>query len=217
MVSHTYSAAELIEWSSRKRAHFFNTMSGYKPVHLLGTVNKHGNVNLAVFSQVMHIGANPPMLGVLFRPATIPRHSLSNIRDVGYFTLNHVSSNLIDQAHQTAAKYAANESEFNAVELNPRIGKLHPAPYVEESPVQIGLQLKEEVLISSNQTILIIGEIMDVTLNPSAIRNDGYVDLASQKVVCCTGLDAYHLPNKLKRLTYAEPTKVPIELANELF
>lgn len=214
---HTYSISDLAEWPSRKRAHFLNTMSGYKPVHLLGTVSKEGNFNVAVFSQVIHVGANPAMLGVLFRPATVPRHSLTNIRDTKYFTLNHVSSSMVDQTHQTAAKYARNESEFKAVGLNPRLSNIHPAPYVAESPVQIGLKLKEEILISSNQTILIVGELLDVSLNPSTIKNDGYVDLASQEVVCCTGMDAYHLPNKLKRLSYAESTSFSVELAKELF
>jgi flavin reductase (DIM6/NTAB) family NADH-FMN oxidoreductase RutF len=192
-------------------------MSGYKPVHLLGTANNQGILNLAVFSQVMHIGANPPMLGVLFRPNTVPRHSLTNIRDTGFFTLNHVTNSMIEQTHQTAAKYAEDKSEFEAVGLSSRLNETHPAPYVAESPIQIGLKFKEEILIQSNQTVLVIGEITDVTLENSAIRNDGYVDLASQEIVCCTGIDAYHLPLKVKRLSYAEPTTLPVELTKELF
>ncbi len=217
MSLHTFSLKDLANWPNRKRAHFFNTMSGYKPVHLLGTTSDQGKQNLAVFSQVMHIGANPPMLGVLFRPATVPRHSLVNIRNTGFFTLNHVTNSMIEQAHQTAAKYDEYENEFEAVGLSSRLNETHPAPFVAESPVQIGLKFKEEILIQSNQTILVIGEIIDVTLDTSAIRNDGYVDLASQEIVCCTGMDAYHLPLKVKRLSYAEPTTLTVELAKELF
>jgi len=212
-----YTPEDLHQWPSRKRAHFFNTLSGFKPVHLLGTVSTDGTKNLALFSQVMHLGANPALLGILFRPATVPRHSLKNIRETGFFTLNHVTEQMLYKAHQTAAKYPEEVDEFKAVGLTPLVCDSQPAPYVAESPVQIGLKLQEEIIIQANQTILIIGSIVELAYPESALRADGYLDLASQKVMACTGLDAYHLPAKLARLGYAEPGKQVYRLSNELF
>jgi len=213
----TLTRTELADWPSRKRAHFLNTMSGFKPVHVMGTNNGQGLANLAIFSQVIHVGANPPLLGVLFRPATVPRHSLSNIRETGFFTLNHVSESFFRKAHQTAGKYELHESEFNEVGLTPKFYHSFKAPFVEESPVQIGLTLKEEITLTSNETILIVGEIQQVTLSEELIKADGYVDLASANIVSCTGMDAYHLPSKLARLSYAQPNVETTPLSNELF
>lgn len=213
----TCTPDELNNWSNRKRAHFFNTLSGFKPVHLMGTISPNGVKNLALFSQVIHIGATPAMLGVLFRPATVPRHSLNNIRETGHFTLNHVTEKIIQKAHQTAAKYPEETDEFEAVGLTPKKSNVHSAPYVLESPVQIGLALQEEILIHANQTLLIIGKVTELSYPEEILRADGYLDLASKNTVACTGLDAYHLPTKLARLSYAEPEKQPSALPSELF
>ncbi len=53
----------------RYRANFINSVTGCKQVHLLGTVNEGGQANLAVVNSVFHVGANPALLGVVFRPA----------------------------------------------------------------------------------------------------------------------------------------------------
>ncbi len=204
-------------WPSRKRAHFFNTLSGFKPVQLMGTANSKGQHNLAMFSQVFHIGASPPLLGVLFRPATVPRHSLSNLEETGFFTLNHVAKQFVNEAHQTAAKYEEGESEFNAVGLTPVLSEMHTAPYVAEAPVQIGLKFKEKQLIQANQTILVVGEIVEVFYPEVALKEDGYLDLSSLDVTCCTGMDAYHTTQKMQRMAYAVANETPHKLPKELF
>lgn len=205
------------EWPLRKRAHFFNTLSGFKPIHLLGTADGEGNQNVAIFSQVFHIGANPPLLGVLFRPATVPRHSLANLEETGFFTLNHVSADLVSRAHQTAAKYKGDESEFEAVGLTPANSALHTAPYVAEAPIQIGLKFKEKQLVQANETILVVGEIVEVFYPKAALKEDGYLDLQTLNIACCTGMDAYHTTEKLQRMAYAQPDTTPHKLPKELF
>lgn len=204
-------------WPSRYRAQFFNCLSGFKPLHLLGTKSKENQNNLAVFSQVFHIGANPPYLGVLFRPDTVERHSLKNIRETGFFTLNHVPVSHVEQAHHTAAKFADNESEFEKCGFTPIMNTGFWAPFVEESPLRLGLSLHEIIEIKANNTILVVGKIEEIHFLESAVKKDGYLDLNTLNVACCTGMDAYHATEKISRFNYAETDKKPEPLAHNLF
>ena len=54
-ITHT----ELMGMEQRKRAHLINSVGGFKSVCLIGTVDKVGQTNLAIFSSIVHIGANP--------------------------------------------------------------------------------------------------------------------------------------------------------------
>ncbi|HCP96670.1 MAG TPA: flavin oxidoreductase, partial [Pseudoalteromonas sp.] len=50
----------------------------------------------------------------------------------------------------------------------------------------------------------VIGEIMDVYVDESALQSDGFLDLQAIDTVAISGLDSYHSTNKLMRLPYAK-------------
>ena len=54
-----------------------------------------GQTNLAIFSQIFHIGANPPLVGILVRPDSVDRHTLRNIRETSWFTINHIQESFV--------------------------------------------------------------------------------------------------------------------------
>ena len=187
------------------RTNFINSLSGFKSVNLVGTISKEGVTNLAIFSQVFHVGANPALMGILVRPDSVKRDTLENIIATNFFTLNHISANFYKQAHQTSARYTV--SEFEACGLTPEFGQLHPAPYVKESHLKIGLQFAEKHDLSINGTILVIGKVIEVMVDKSYVGADGYIDIEKAGSVTCSALDAYHTTHKLARLTYAKPNK----------
>ena len=85
------------EWEQRDRrwrATFVNSLSGFKSAALLGTRSASGLENVSIFSQIMHLGAAPALLGIVFRPDSVERHTLSNLRDTGIATLNLISNEL---------------------------------------------------------------------------------------------------------------------------
>jgi len=61
------------------RTNFINSLSGFKSLNMVGTINPEGKTNLAVFSQVFHLGANPALMGMIVRPDSVPRHTLTNM------------------------------------------------------------------------------------------------------------------------------------------
>jgi flavin reductase (DIM6/NTAB) family NADH-FMN oxidoreductase RutF len=123
---------------SRKRAHFINSLGGFKSVSLVGTVDKFSAENLAIFSSIVHLGASPALIALIFRPSPPERDTLRNILDTGFYSINHINDEIYKKAHQTAAKYEAGHSEFDATGLNPEYKNDFIAPFVAESKVQIG-------------------------------------------------------------------------------
>jgi len=200
-----YSANDINSMESRFRSNLINNISGYKPVNLIGTKSLSGNTNLAIFSSVVHLGANPPLLGFIMRPETVQRHTLENIRETKYYTINHVHIEFLDKAHHTSAKYNKYISEFEVCGLTPFYHNEFSAPFVKESKVQIGLQFLNELLIEENGTILIIGKIECINLAEEMIRPSGDLDLNLVDDVCISGLSTYHTVTELKQYLYARP------------
>lgn len=199
----------------RYRATFINSLAGYRQAVLVGTRSKAGISNLAVFNSLMHIGADPAMYGLLFRPDTVRRDTLENITETGCFTLNYMRSSDYIKVHWCSAKFEQGVSEFDAVGFKEVQSQYVSAPYVAEAVVNIALEFTERLDIRSNGTILMIGCIKEIVLNDRIIRADGFADLESADVLACAGLDSYFSPRLLGRLTYARPDTAPEPLESE--
>ncbi|MDW3649007.1 MAG: flavin reductase [Bacteroidia bacterium] len=199
------SEEDIDQLEKRFRTNLINSLSGFKSANLVGTIDKAGNTNLAVFSSVIHFGANPPLLGMLSRPNSVDRHTYENIKATGFYTINHIHKDFYTKAHQTAARYPRDISEFEAVGLNPEFRGNIPAPYVAESSIKMGLSLVEEHKIAANDAILLVGQLKELFLSEEILGGDGFIDLEKAESVCISGLDSYHKTERLNRLPYAKP------------
>lgn len=208
-MTRTYSLEDIQQMARIPRLTLINAITGYKSGNLVGTANQDGLPNLAVFSSAVHIGSDPPLIGIVTRPIVpdgkTSRHTYENIRQTGYFTLNHIHRDIIPQAHQCSASYADGISEFEATGLTPEYGRLPHAPYVRESGIKMGLSYVEEYAIKANQTILIIGKVEELILPEGCIDGEGNLDLSLAGTVAVSGLDTYHSAEMLLRLPYARP------------
>lgn len=201
----TLNAIQLLEMEQRKRAQFINSISGFRSVALIGTIDTKGQTNLAIFSSIVHIGSNPPLLSFIMRPDSVERHTLTNIMDTGFYTINHINASMYEKAHQTSARYPKNVSEFDAAQLTPAFKDDFVAPFVAESPIQIGMEFKERIEISINQTSMVIGEIKFVHYPTNCLLDDGFIDIEKAGTITSSGLDSYHTTQLLQRLEYAKP------------
>lgn len=202
-----FSLGDLQAMEKRKRALFVNSLSGFKSANLVGTINHEGITNLAIVSSVFHLGADPALMGMIFRPNSVRRDSLENILQTRSYTLNGVTAAIIQPAHQTSARYDSTVSEFEAVGLTAEFSDTHPAPYVKESPLKIGLEYVEHQTLHVNDTVLMIGKITEVITQESAIQEDGYLDVEALGIVALSSLDSYHTTERVYRLSYAKPDK----------
>jgi flavin reductase (DIM6/NTAB) family NADH-FMN oxidoreductase RutF len=198
---------DVLKFEKLYRAAFINSITGFKSASLIGTVSNKRSTNLAIFNSVIHVGANPPALGFLMRPLSVERHTYKNLKEVGYYTINHINKGIFKKAHQTSARYDENVSEFDECGLTPEYTDNLPAPYVKESKIKIGLKFIEEQEIKYNGTIFIIGEIVEIILPDEFVAGDGYVDIESAGTIAISGLDSYHETKRIARLSYAKPGK----------
>jgi len=204
MMTRTFSSDELAALDGRYRANLINSATGYKPANLIGTIGD-GGTNLAIFSSAVHIGANPPLVGLIFRPVDeSPRHTYENIKASGHYTINHVHRDFYRNAHFTSARFERDESEFNGCGLTEEFLDSFPAPFVAESKIKLGVRLVEEIPIESNKTILMVGSIERLILPESSISDSGNIDLSAVDDICISGLETYNSVEKLETLPYAK-------------
>lgn len=201
--------ASLENFDHRYRVNFINALSGFKSANLIGTKSEAGINNVALFSSAVHLGASPSLMGFVFRPDSVPRDTLTNIRSSGVFTVNHVNHNIFKQAHLTSARYQADESEFEACGLEPEFIHDFFAPAVAQSQIKMGFELVEELPIKANGTIFIVAQMLWVMLPETIIADDGYVDIEAADTIAVSGLDSYHDSQRLDRLAYAKPFTAP--------
>ncbi len=207
---HHISKSTITEWDSRYRGNFINSLSGFKSVSLIGTVNAQSQPNVAVFSNIVHIGANPAIIGFVNRPVAAAPHTIANIQATGCYTINHITPDMVAKAHQTSAKYDDSVSEFAQTGLTEVYREGCTAPFVAQSAVQYSMQLLEIIPITHNNTFFVIGAVQDVYLNQlECVGDDGFIELTQLDTVASLGMDGYYSASKLARYVYAKPGVAP--------
>ena len=198
------SKSEIQEMKSRYRATLINSIEGFKSLNLVATVGEDGITNVAPFNSIVHIGSNPPYIGMMLRPETEEHQTLKNIRNNKWYTINHVHEGIYKEAHQTSAKYDEYTSEFDACGLKEQYTDVSSAPYVLESKIKYALKLVEIIPIALNGTNLVIGEIQEIILDGDKIEPDGYVNIEELGTLTCVGVDSYFNTNHIERIAYAK-------------
>ena len=192
-------------WERFYRANFINSITGFKPVSLIATVNAGGQPNLGIFSSIVHIGSDPALVGYINRPLSAAPHTIANIKATGVYTINHIQADFADKAHQSSAKYAEDVNEFDQVGLTAEFKAGIIAPFVMESPVQYAMELVEIVPITHNNTFLVIGAVTDVFIMENLLQPDGFAELTKGNAIASNGADSYYTLTPLARFSYAKP------------
>jgi flavin reductase (DIM6/NTAB) family NADH-FMN oxidoreductase RutF len=190
------------------KINLINSCSGFKSANLLGSISEEGISNVAVFSSVTHLGSKPPTLGFILRPTTVPRDTYKNIKDLGFFTINHIHEAIIEDAHHTSAKYPNEVSEFDMTNLEEEFKGNFKAPFVKGAPVQMSMKFIEEIYVHSNDVMLIVSQIQELYIDDALLQEDGLINLSKGNIAAINGLDTYAIPKFNKQLSYQRPKKI---------
>ncbi len=190
------------------KINLINSCSGFKSANLIGSISKDGTTNVAVFSSVTHLGSNPPTLGFILRPTTVPRNTHQNLKDIGYFTINHIWEEIVEDAHHTSAKYPADISEFDMTNLEPEFKGKFKVPFVKNAPVQMNMKFIEEIYVPSNDVMLIVAQIQELYVHDKLLQEDGLINLSKGNVAAINGLDTYAIPKFKTQLGYQRPKEI---------
>ncbi len=186
-----------------QRLNLVNSCTGYKSANLIATISNEGKTNVAVFSSVTHLGSDPALISFTLRPTTVPRHTYKNIKEYGYFSVNHIIAEHIADAHHTSAAYPEEISEFDQTNLQAVYHNDCPVPFVKGSPVKLLCKYVNEYLIQENGCILVVASIEAIFYEEELLTPDKWLQLDKGKVVAINGLDGYALPELVERLPYA--------------
>ncbi len=202
-----FTRQDIDQMEKTPRLNLVNSCVGYKSANLIASRTADGKVNLAMFGSIIHIGSEPPLLGFMQRPSSKPRDTYSNIKEFGWFTVNHVSTAMIQDAHHTSAHYDSDESEFDHTSLDEEYVDGVEVPFVAESPVQLLCRFQNEYSIQENGAVLMVAAIEMIRVDFGLMGNDGWLRLDKGAVVAVNGLDGYALPRMVNRFSYALPGK----------
>ncbi|MBU2997267.1 flavin reductase family protein [Cellulophaga baltica] len=205
-----YTSDDIAKLDRVTRLKIINAVTGIKPANLIGTINNKKQTNLAIFSSVVHLGSDPALLGFIARPKTTEvGHTLDNIKETSFYTINHIHQEFIENAHYTSAKLDRSISEFNCCKLTEEYIIGCKAPFVKESNFKLGMQFVEATPIKHNGTVLVIGEIKQIILPDNATKNTNDVDLEATGSIGISGLNSYYTLKKVSQLPYVRVNEIP--------
>lgn len=204
-----YTDKDILHMNKIFRLNLINSCTGFKSANLLATKSLNGVSNVAVFSSITHLGSNPPLIGFILRPTTVPRDTYRNIKETGVFTVNHINSDIIEDAHHTSAKYPEEISEFTKTNLEEEFLGNFPAPFVKGAKIRLGCRFLNKYEIKENDTLLMVSTIEHIFITDQNIhQKDGWLKLENAKTVAINGLDGYVSTKLLERYAYARPKKL---------
>jgi len=193
-----------------KRLKLINSITGVKPANLIGTKNKGGISNLAIFSSVVHLGSKPPLLAFVTRTSKdVNRNTLNNILETKYYTINQIQKEFVKNAHYTSAKFNENISEFEMCKIEEENINDFFAPFVKKSNLKIGMELKEMIPIKSNDSTLVVGQVMKIIIDKSFLKNDFMFDLEKSGSIAIGGLNEYFTIKNLDHFPYVRLNDFP--------
>ena len=193
-----------------KRLKLINSITGVKPANLIGTKNKGGISNLAIFSSVVHLGSKPPLLAFVTRTSKdVNRNTLNNILETKYYTINQIQKEFVKNAHYTSAKFNENISEFEMCKIEEENIDDFFAPFVKKSNLKIGMKLKEMIPIKSNDSTLVVGQVMKIIIDKSFLKNDFMFDLEKSGSIAIGGLNEYYTIKNLDHFPYVRLKDFP--------
>lgn len=195
---------EFSKYPKHFKANFINSLSGFKSLNLIGSINTKKQENLAIINSVVHLGADPALIGFISRPDSVRKDTLENIREIKDFTINNINEKMIRRAHQTSARYEKDESEFDYCDINKEYLNGFSAPFVQESQLKIAVRYLTEKRVEINNTILVIAEIVFIDLAKDCVLDDGVIAIEELGSLCGSSLNGYHRTELIERLSYAK-------------
>ncbi len=137
-----------------------------RPIAFVSTVNDAGIANLAPFSFFTAVVPQPPT--VCFAPLRKfsdgrEKDTLENIRATKEFVINVVTGANVELANETAAEFAPDINEFDAVGFTAVDSHVVGVPRVGESPINLECKLVQIVPLGvegAGGGALVIGEVV---------------------------------------------------------
>jgi len=154
-----------------------------RPIGWIGSISADGIPNLAPYSFFNCVSGAPPTF--VFSPGRGGRKdTLANVHDVGEFTINIVSEEVVEAMNATSASHPAEVDEFEAAGLTAVPSVSVRPPMVGECRANIECVVTQIVDIGHPEhgSALVIGEATEFHVDP-ALLDGTRVDQAELKAI----------------------------------
>ncbi|MBM3433593.1 MAG: flavin reductase family protein [Bacteroidetes bacterium] len=169
---------------------------GPRPIALVSSINREGQVNLSPFSFFNLFSSNPPIL--VFSPARRVRDNstkdtLNNVLQVPEVVIHAVSHAMVEQTSLSSTEYPSGTNEFIKAGFT-QVASSHVAPpRVAEAPVALECQVNDVVALGDGPGAgnLVICEVLAIHIDSSVLDEDGRLDQDRLDLVGRLGGDWY--------------------------
>lgn len=152
-----------------------------RPIALVSTIDKEGNVNLSPFSFFNVFSSNPPIL--VFSPSrrvrdTTTKHTLENIQEVRECVINTVSYDIVHQASLSSTEYEKGVNEFTKAGFTEVASLKVQPPRVKESKVSFECKVKDLITLGDGggAGTLVVCEVLMIHVNETVLNEQGLID-----------------------------------------
>ncbi|TGQ77067.1 MAG: flavin reductase family protein [Mesorhizobium sp.] len=174
-----------------------------RPIALVTTVDTEGRVNAAPVSFFNCLSAEPAILalGVENHDDMSFKDTAWNVRATGVFTVNIVSSAMLDAMNVCAVPFAPNVDELAEAGLTAIAGTKIAAPRIAESPAAFECR-RHMTLGLGNSREIILGEVVAAHIRSDIINQRLHIDPMGLDAIGRMGGHGY----SLSRETFDLPT-----------
>ena len=167
----------------------FKAIVAPRPIGWISTLSTDGAVNLAPYSFFNAIGEGPPMLAFSSHGA---KHSATFAGEVREFVWNLVTYDLREQMNASSAPLPRGESEFERAGLEMAPSRIVAPPRVAAARCAMECQVVHAAQLHDIHDepvdqYLVIGQVVGVHLDESAIDEDGVVRTLGLKPIARLG------------------------------
>ncbi len=152
-----------------------------RPIAMVSTIAKDGQVNLSPFSFFNAFGANPPTL--VFSPSRRVRdntvkHTLENVLEVPEAVIHICNSEQVEQLSLSSAEYAREENEFIKAGFKSSPSISVTPPRMAEAPVSFECKVKDVISLGEDRGAgnLVICEVQYIHINDAILDSNGMID-----------------------------------------
>jgi flavin reductase (DIM6/NTAB) family NADH-FMN oxidoreductase RutF len=175
---------------------YLNHVVAPRPIALVSTVDKEGNVNLSPFSFFNLFSVNPPVC--VFSPSrrvkdNTTKHTLQNLQEVAECVINMVSYDMVQQTSLSSTEYPKEINEFDKAGFTQLSSAYVKPPRVAESLVQLECILRNIISLGDGPGAgnLVLAEVICLHLDEAIFDNDGKIMQEKLDLVARMGGDLY--------------------------
>ena len=175
---------------------YLNYVVAPRPIALVSTVDKEGNINLSPFSFFNLFSVNPPVC--VFSPSrrvkdNTTKHTLQNLQEVRECVINMVSYDMVQQTSLSSTEYPKEINEFDKAGFTQLPSAYVKPPRVAESLVQLECIIRDIISLGEGPGAgnLVLAEVICLHLDEAIFDNDGKILQEKLDLVARMGGDLY--------------------------